>query len=67
MLISIATARSECITKHKNKANCNVGYIVPDLIDFFLAIIQNRPEHRLKKEIFIFVKDIVLAKKIVCY
>ena len=35
MLKSIATARSECTTKHENKANYNTDYIVPDLIDFF--------------------------------
>ena len=29
----------------------------------FLAMIKNRSEHRLKKEIFIFVKNIVLSKK----
>ena len=35
MLRSIATARSECTAKHKNKANYNTYFIVPDLIDFF--------------------------------
>ena len=35
ILKSIATARSECTTKHKNKVSCNTDYIVPDLIDFF--------------------------------
>ena len=35
MLKSIATARSECTAKHKNKAGCNTDWIVPDLIDFF--------------------------------
>ena len=35
MLKSIATARSECTTKHKNKASYNTDYIVPNLIDCF--------------------------------
>ena len=35
MLKSIATARSECTTKHKNKASYSTGYIVSSLIDFF--------------------------------
>ena len=26
--------RSECTTKHENKASYNIDYIVPDLIDF---------------------------------
>ena len=61
MLKSIATARSECTAKHENKASYNTDYIVPDLIDF-LAIIEKRSKRRLKKEIFIFVKNIVLPK-----
>ena len=32
---SIATTRSECATRHENKASYNTDYIVPDLIDFF--------------------------------
>ena len=35
MLKNIATAHSESTAKHENKASCNTGYIVPDLIDFF--------------------------------
>ena len=35
ILKSIATARSECTTKHENKASYNKDFIVPDLIDFF--------------------------------
>ena len=35
MLKSIATARSECTAEQENKARYNMGYIVPDLIDFF--------------------------------
>ena len=35
MLKSIATARSECTAEQENKASYNMGYIVPDLIDFF--------------------------------
>ena len=61
MLKSIATARSECTIKHENKASYNTDYIVPDLIDF-LAMIEKRSKRRLEKEIFIFVKNIVLTK-----
>ena len=35
MLKSIATARSECLTKQENKASYNTTSIVRDLIDFF--------------------------------
>ena len=35
MLISIATARSECTAKQENKTSYNTYDIVPDLIDFF--------------------------------
>ena len=61
MLKSIATARSERTAKHKNKATYNTDCIVPDLIDFF-SIIEKESKRRLKKEIFIFVKSIVLTK-----
>ena len=61
MLKSIATACSECTEKHENKASYNTDYIVPDLIDF-LAMIEKRSKLRLKKEIFIFVKNIALTK-----
>ena len=43
-------ARGECTTKHENKASYNTDYIVLDL------------RHRLKKEIFIFVKNVLLIK-----
>ena len=56
MMKSIATTRSGCTAKHKNKASYNTDYIVPDLIEFF------GNEHRLKKEIFMIVKSIVLIK-----
>ena len=62
MLKSITTARSECTTKHENKASYNTDCIVPDLIDLFLAMIEKRSKRRLEKEIFIFVKNIVLTK-----
>ena len=62
MLQSIATARSECTAKHKNKASYNTDYIVPDLIELFLAMIEKRSKCRLKKEIFIFANSIVLTK-----
>ena len=61
ILKSIATARSECTTKHGNKASYNKDFIVPDLIDF-LAMIEKRSKRRLKKEIFIFVKNIIPTK-----
>ena len=35
ILKSIATVRSECIAKLKNKAIYNTDYIVPDLTHFF--------------------------------
>ena len=54
-------ARSECTAKHKNKASYNTDYIVPNLIDF-LAMIEKKSKRRLKKEIFIIVKNIVLTK-----
>ena len=50
MLKSIAMACGECTTKHEKKASYNTDYIVPDL------------RHRLKKEIFIFVKNVLLIK-----
>ena len=45
MLKSIAAARSECTTRHENKASYNTDHIVPDLTDF-LAMIEKRSEHR---------------------
>ena len=48
--------------KHKNKASYNRDYIVPDLTDFFFAIIEKRSKRRSKKEIFKFVKSTVLTK-----
>ena len=35
MLKNIATARSECTTKHENKASYSTNYNVYDLIIFF--------------------------------
>ena len=61
MLKSIATARSECTAKQENKASYNVYYIVPDMMTS-LAMIEKRSKHRLKKEIFIIAKNIVLTK-----
>ena len=57
ILKSIATARSECTAKHENKASHNTDYIVPSL-----AMIEKKSKRRLKKEIFIIVKNIVLNK-----
>ena len=58
MLKRIATARSECTTKHENKASFNIDYIVPDLIDFIgdaqkeiKANIQKRNINNCKKYI----------------
>ena len=61
MLKSIATDHSECTAKQENKASYNTDYIVPDLIDFF-GDDENRSRRRLKKEIFIIAKNIVLIK-----
>ena len=61
MLKSIATARSECTTKHENKASYNTDYIVPDLIDFF-GDDWKEIKTQTEKEIFIIVKNIVLTK-----
>ena len=47
--------------KHENKASYNTDYIVPHLTDF-LAMTEKRSRRRLEKEIFIFVKNIVLTK-----
>ena len=62
MLKSIATARSECTASHENKTSYSTDYIVPDLIVPFLAMIEKRSKRRLKKEIFIFAKNIALPK-----
>ena len=60
MLKSIATATGcECTKEHKNKVSYNTDCIVPDLNDFFLAKIEKRLEQKLKKEIFIFVKNLI--------
>ena len=61
MLKSIATARSEGTAKHENKASYNTDYTVLNLIDYF-GDIDKRSKHRLKKEIFIIVKNIILTK-----
>ena len=61
MLKSIATARSECTAKHKNKASYNTDCIVPELIEFF-GDEWKEIKTQVKKEIFIFVKNIVLTK-----
>ena len=61
MLKSIATDHSKCTAKQENKASYNTDYIVPDLIDFF-GDDESRSRRRLKKEIFIIAKNIVLIK-----
>ena len=61
MLKSIATTRSECTAKYENKASYNTDYIVPNFIDYF-GDIEKRSNCRLKKEIFMIVKNIVLTK-----
>ena len=60
MLKSIAMVCSESTTKHKNKTSYNTDYIVPDLSDLFVD--EKQSKCRLKKEIFVFVKSIVLTK-----
>ena len=42
MLKSIATAHSECKTKHENKASYNTNFIGPDLIDFLGDNLKNK-------------------------
>ena len=62
MLKSIATV-SDCTAKQENKASYNTDYIVPDLIEFFGDDWKEiKTQRRLKKEIFIIVKNIVLTK-----
>ena len=59
ILKSNATASSECTTKHENKVSYNTDYNVPDLIDFFGNDWKEITTQDEKKEIFIFVKNIV--------
>ena len=59
ILKSNATASSECTTKHENKVSYNTDYNVPDLIDFFGNDWKEITTQGEKKEIFIFVKNIV--------
>ena len=59
ILKSNATASSECTTKHENKVSYNTDYHVPDLIDFFGNDWKEITTQGEKKEIFIFVKNIV--------
>ena len=61
MLKIITTARSEYTAKHENKASYNIDYLVLNVIGF-LAMIEKPLKRILKKEIFIFVKSIVLTK-----
>ena len=60
MFKCIATACSECTAKQENKTRYKTHYIVLDLTS--LAIIEKKSKRRLKKEIFIIVKNIVLTK-----
>ena len=61
MLKSIVTARRECTAKPESKASYNTDHIVHDLIDFF-GDDWKRSKRRLKKEMFIIVKNIALTK-----
>ena len=61
MLKSIATACSECIAKHGNKASYNTDYIALTWLTS-LVMIEKKSKCRLKKEIFIIVKNTVLTK-----
>ena len=55
-------AHGECTEKHENKESYNTDcIIITDLIDFFVMI-EKRSKHRLKKEIFIIVKNIAPTK-----
>ena len=58
MLKNIATTRCECTKKHENKAIYNTDCVTPDLIEDG----DNLKENSLKKEVFIFVKNVVLTK-----
>ena len=54
-------ARSKSTAKHENKTSYNTDYIVPNLIDYF-GNDWKEIKRRLKKEIIIIVKNIVLTK-----
>ena len=56
MLKSIARARSECTAKQENKASYSTDFLTS------LALIEKRLKRRVKKEIFINVKNIVLTE-----
>ena len=61
MLKSIPTAHSKCTAKQKQgELQYRLHYTWFDWL--FLAMIEKQSKHRLKKEIFIFVKSIVLTK-----
>ena len=61
MLKSIVTARNECRAKQESKASYNTDHIVHGLIDFF-GDDRKISKRRLKKEMFIIVKNIALTK-----
>ena len=62
----IAAARGECTAKRsakqENKASYNTDYNVPSLTGFFGDDCKKIKRQTEKKEIFIFVKNIVLTK-----
>ena len=66
MLKSIATTHSECTAKHENKANYNADYIGHHTLFLIwltsLAMIEKSSKGRLKKEIIIILKNIILTK-----
>ena len=49
-------------TRKEGEQQHNLHCIIPDLTDFFLKMTEKRSRNRLKKEIFIIVKNIVLTK-----
>ena len=53
MLKTIATARSECTSKHFNKVTYNTDYIVPDLVDFFGDDLKEIKTHTEERNIYI--------------
>ena len=61
MLKRIATACSTCTVKHENKVSYNTDYIVPNLIPTLMKI-EKKSKRRLKKKIFIIVKNTVQTK-----
>ena len=63
MLKSIAAAPGKCTPKQENKASYNTDYVFLIWLTS-LAITEKRSKRRLKKQILIIVKNIVLTKNL---